>query len=127
MKINLIKTIGVALLGLAAAGSYAAPVLVPHGFIKGNAYEQMSPAEKQRYAAGVFDGMVLAPMFANVGVPETLRLQQCALAMNLDDAQLMAIVDKYMANVPEQWGLDMGWLVYRALIDACNKTGHPLH
>ena len=139
MKTNLVKAIvvgvlalGLLALGLLALGGSAMAAGVPNvrtyaGFIFGSAYRQMSQSEKQRYVAGAFDGMLLAPQFAGANLPRSERLEQCGQAMNLDDGQLVAIVDKYLADHPEYLGYPMNYSVYNALDDACNKTGHPIN
>lgn len=109
-----------------SSGATAQSVYVPHGFETGNDYQQMMPLERQRYAAGVLDGYMAAPMLAVRDLPVVRALQRCDEKMALTDVQLQAIIDRYMADNPERWGDDMGELVLNALINACRKIGAPI-
>lgn len=99
---------------------------VPQGFFTGNKYEQFSAIEKRRYVSGVIDGLLVSPAMALTSLPRALNLQRCELAAHMTDAQIQAIVDKFMANNPERWGEDMGGLVFGAMLQACAKEGTPL-
>jgi uncharacterized membrane protein len=120
------KAIAASALVVLSMTTYGQGIYVPHGFMIGNAYEQMSPLERQRYLAGVMDGYLTAPMFAMKEVPRIVTLQRCVLVMQLNDRQLAAIVDKYMSENPEQWGQDMNILTFQAIRGACLKVDIPL-
>ncbi|WP_186210227.1 hypothetical protein [Burkholderia gladioli] len=116
------------LLGLAVLASSvpAQSVYVPHGFTTGNDYQQMTPIERGRFDVGVFDGFMAAPMLAEKDLPQARALQRCSGAMSLTNVQLVAIVDKYVADNPERWGDDMSVLELNAIIAACRKIGYPI-
>jgi hypothetical protein len=95
------------------------------GFYKGRDYRALSDLERRRYAAGVVDGMLLAPTF---GAPNPISeaagsttryrwLTQCVTDMT--DDQVAAIISKYLDAHPEHWHQDAHLSAYRALLDAC--------
>ncbi|MGS0625834.1 Rap1a/Tai family immunity protein [Ralstonia sp. VS2407] len=105
-----------------AAGS----VNVPRGYMNGNAYQSFSDLEKRRYVTGVVDGLLMAPIMAMKDTPRAIRLQSCEINHQMTDSQLVAIVDKYMAEHPESWGDDMAGLIFRSIRAACATVGSPL-
>lgn len=127
MKTNICKAIGVALIGLAAlsvtgACSAAASNAKSPGFENGNSYERMNSEQRLLYVVGVFDGL----MMFDTNSPGN-AVKKCVTDMQTPSGQLLAIVDKYMTDHPEDWGYSMSSNVYTALRDACIKTGHPLY
>lgn len=94
----------------------SAAVVVPYGFMSGNAYRALPEAGKQMYVTGVFDGLIGSPMFgANAHMVAAFK--QCMEGMNND--QLQAIVDKYLNAHPEIWHYPMQVHAYNAIIDIC--------
>lgn len=99
---------------------------MPHSFMTGSSYRQFSPVERQRYVAGVVDGFFFAPMLAATQVRRVYKLQTCAVNHQMNDAVIAAVVDKFVADNPEIGGADMGYIVFRAMGDACAKLGNPI-
>jgi len=76
----------------------------------------MNAEEKTAYIEGVCDGFLMAPAF---GAPNsgTKPLLQCISGMN--NAQVTAIFDKYLAERPERWHVSANMLMHEALVKAC--------
>jgi hypothetical protein len=111
---------------VAMAANAAGGVFVPHSLMTGSQYQQFSPAERQRYVAGVVDGFFFAPMLAATQVMRVYKLQACAVDHQMNDAVITAIVDKFVADNPEIGGEDMHYIVFRAMRGACAKLGNPI-
>jgi hypothetical protein len=120
------KMIVAGLLASFVVTAHAAGVQVPRGRITGNTYQQFSAPQKQSYVIGVVDGLFASPVMAMTDVPRALRLVTCVNNAQMTDAQIQAIVDKFMTNNPERWGEGMGSLVYGAMREACAKENTPL-
>lgn len=114
------------ILACAAMAHAAGSVNVPRGYMSGNAYQGFSDLEKRRYVTGVVDGLLMAPIMAMRDTPRAIRLQSCEINHQITDNQLVAIVNKYMAEHPESWGDDMAGLVFRAIRAACATVGSSL-
>jgi hypothetical protein len=92
------------------------PFVIWSGFLTGNAFRELSEAEKAAYLEGIWDGYVLALSFA--GPPAAVpTLIGCI--PHLQNDQLLAIVNKHMQEHPERWGDPMGLIVYNALPKEC--------
>lgn len=86
------------------------------GFLKGNDFRQLSDAEKTAYLMGIWDGYMFAPAIGGKSKNDQI-LNDCI--PNLQADQLLAIVNKYMDEHPEQWGEPMNFIVYSALPKSC--------
>jgi|GEM_PF-5021130 len=86
------------------------------GFLKGNDFRQRSEAEKTAYLMGVWDGYMFAPAIGGKAKNDQI-LYDCI--PNLLADQLLAIVNKYMDEHPENWGWPMNLIVYAALPKSC--------
>jgi len=97
----------------------AQDVYIHNGFIRGNDYRSWNATEKNRYAVGVIEGMLLAPLF---GAPkEQLSwLEECAAGMN--SRQIIAILDRFLDDNPARWHEYMHTLAYTAMNDACTEN-----
>lgn len=110
----------IALGALIAISIAPTPVLtvvwVPHGAYTGLEYRQRTEDERSYYLAGLWDGLLAAPLF---GADEKLSesFHQCLLQFKT--AQLLAIVDKHLADHPVQWQQDMQALALSALRESC--------
>ena len=91
-------------------------MLIKSGFIDGNEYRDFSGDEKRVYLMGLMDGSFLAPVY---GAPKARIewLERCVTGMT--DAQLVAIIDKFLQANPARWHNDMHTLVYSAMLEAC--------
>jgi hypothetical protein len=91
-------------------------VIIDFGFLRGNSYRQLSEVMRRGYVMGIVDGFYYSPMF---GAPEKEvdRLSKCLTGWS--DTQVMAVVDKWLANKPARWHEPMHVLTHTALADAC--------
>jgi hypothetical protein len=97
----------------------------PHvydGFLHGHDYNRLRKNERMAFDMGVITGFFFAPAFGATQV-STRQLNACVKSMSLNGAQLEAIVAKWMAAHPEDWGDVMHSTVYRAFGDACRAIG----
>jgi hypothetical protein len=116
------------IVGFSIAGQGGDSVSVHNGFIAGQEFRELSERDRCRYAAGLVDGMFLAPLFGAPKrttfkpkqMPPTSRaewLEACVEGMT--DTQVAAIISKYLADHPARWHESVGPLAYSALIDSC--------
>jgi hypothetical protein len=105
-------------------------VWIHDDFYKGRDFRLLSERERRVYAAGILDGMLLAPFFgAPAGdlskiergevVPTTRSewLAKCVVGMN--DEQVAAIITKYLNDHPERWHEGAHLSTYSAMIESC--------
>jgi hypothetical protein len=93
-------------------------VVIKSGFLTGNQYRAMTDDARRKYAMGIVDGIFLSPFFG--AKKENLsRLERCLSGMQ--DTQLVAILDKDLAEHPTRWHEPMNTLSYFAFIYACGK------
>lgn len=94
-------------------------VYVKSGVHTGQSYMAAGYEQRVGYAAGLLDGLLLAPLMGGRGeVVERLRV--CVIGMS--DTQLAAILDKYTQENPSRWHQPMNIIGYSAIILACPKT-----
>lgn len=113
------------LFGLFVAVALTVPVTVTtalavdvrNGFVTGNLYRQLSEGEKSVYAAGLVDGMMLAPVFSERASGNVERLWKCVEPMT--NAQLAAIFSEWLTGRPEIWHRGMNSVANDALIKVC--------
>jgi hypothetical protein len=116
------------MLAAVSVASHARDYHLPPGITTGNDYQDYSVTDRQRYLAGVLDGIYLAPQLAQQQhLARVEKLSRCESVMRLTGVQLVAIVDHYMADHPEQWGGSMNTIAYKALADACRKNAAPIN
>lgn len=110
-----------ALLVLIAGGTAAQadPVAIKTGFYSGNEYRQLSQSQKMTYAAGVVDGIFLAPLY---GAPKRQLLWLESCIVGITDEQVTAIIDKFMGENPARWHEPMHILAFTALRAACDRS-----
>lgn len=96
----------------------ADPIAIKSGFYTGNSYRALGTTSKRNYLAGFVDGAFIAPLF---DAPKTeLRwVERCVTEMT--DEQLVAVVDKWLAENPARWHESMNILAFVALKEACPK------
>lgn len=94
------------------------------GMISGNEYLS-SGLSKRSYVTGIIDGIFIGPVFSETTGDKSLIwwLQNCLAGM--ENTQMVAIIDKYMKEHPEEWHEDMHVIVYRAFANLCPDS--PLH
>ena len=93
-------------------------VLIHNGFGTGQAYLEMSSAQKRAYAMGVINGMLLAPLFS---APKKAMLWLESCAVNMTDSQVAAILTKYLEQNPGRWHETPHAPMFVAMKDACPK------
>ncbi len=93
------------------------PFIIWTGFLTGNAFRELSEAEKIAYLMGIWDGYIFALSFA--GEPPATVQTFIDCIPHLENHQLLAIVNKYMQEHPERWGDPMGSIVSAALPKEC--------
>ena len=99
-------------------------IAVPHAeALTGNEWKRMGEFARQFYVVGVVDAWAsvasIQKEFPVSGAGVLSRLARCAFEREMTYAQMAAIVEKYMANHPENWHRAMSWLVWEAMNDAC--------
>ena len=124
---------GVAL-GLSVVGAAAnhlpdkAAVTIHRGFLTGMDFRKLTMAEQRSYAAGIVDGMLLAPAFdapkrddfqpkAMAAASRIEWLETCVEGM--DDEQVAAMISKWLRDHPERWHHTLHTSVYAAMLDSC--------
>ncbi len=111
-----------ALAFLVTAWDPTAPVEVPFGFESGNGYLQMAEPQRHAFAMGLFDAfMASTAIGSDVGVVH--RIKDCAMGMKSN--QVMAILDKYLRDHPEEWHHDMGMMFLRTISQTCPGAVWP--
>ena len=104
-------------LAVPVAGTTAFAADVHNGFIIGDLYRGLSEAEKSAYAAGLVDGMLLAPAFGARASGNVERLWECTLPMTR--VQLAALFSKWLTDHPELWHEGMNSVANDALTKVC--------
>lgn len=95
-----------------------APVEIRNGFYTGSTFRDSQTTSKRAYAAGLMDGMLLAPLF---GAPKAsmYRLENCIA--NMTDEQLAAILSKELEEHSESWQGGAHVAMYRGMISRCPR------
>lgn len=106
---------------IAATWCYAEPnhpVEIKKGFLTGNSFRDLSYAGKRGYAMGFLDGALMSPMF-DAPKRETRWIETCVVGMT--DEQVVAILDKFLANNPARWHEQMNILAWVAMKEGCQR------
>lgn len=82
-------------------------------YFSGNAYLKLDDSRKQFYIAGIVDSM---RVFAVLN-PDSNPMILCTKEMTID--QVKAIVEKFMAENPEEWHNGMASLAMTGIMEAC--------
>jgi hypothetical protein len=92
--------------------------LVSQGFVKAEQYVGFGQPEQGIYAAGLMDGIYLAPMFDAPNRDKYLiALKTCVKDMT--STQVAAIITKYAKAHPEKWHMGTNLVAYQALGEVC--------
>ena len=92
--------------------------LVNQGFIKTEKYLGFGEAEQAIYAAGLMDGIFLAPAFDAPSKGKYLvAMQTCVNRMT--NTQVAAIIAKYAKDHPEEWHVGANVVAWKALRGVC--------
>jgi hypothetical protein len=106
------------LLATAAANAQQAPVVVKTGFLSGADFRVLSSEGKRGYVQGFTDGVFVAPLFKALK-SEVIWIESCITGMT--DVQLVAILEKWLADNPARWHNPMNVLAYNSLRETCPK------
>lgn len=115
---NIFISIALLFLTINSLDSHAADDIYIHdGFVDGNEFMKFKKYEKEKYAMGVIDGLLLAPL---LGSPESniKWLKKCVVGMNSN--QVVVLLNNYLANNPAKWHQSMHTLSYVAIKNGCN-------
>jgi len=118
MRLRQIAVIGLVLLVLAPIVHSEEGVLIHNGFLTGKDYLEMSSSQQKAYAAGVTNGMLLAPLF---GAPKERLTWFESCVTGMTDIQVGAILKKYLENNPGRWHESSHITMYSAMLNACSK------
>jgi hypothetical protein len=93
-------------------------VYIHDGFVKGEEFLRMPEVRQRAYAAGIVDGVFLAPLF---GAPKSQvsTVERCVEGMS--DSQIAAILAKYIRERPARWHEHAHTLAFGALRDSCPR------
>ena len=105
------------MLSCSAAGQ-SDGIVIKSGFITGIEYRAFDTNEKKKYVMGLLDGTFLAPFF-DAKKNKIEWLERCATGMN--DAQIIAVVDRYLSDNPARWHESMNALAFLAFKHACTN------
>ena len=87
------------------------------GFVSGNEFIEYTENQKLGYIMGVFDGLMISPVFCKLKDENYKQLYKCT--KNMTNTQIKAIVKKYMEENPSRWDNPMNSLIVEALFEAC--------
>ena len=101
------------------AATQGQPVAIHNGFLTGQDFRNLTEAGKRSYAAGLVDGMLLAPF---VGAPKARLewLETCVTGMS--DEQVAAIISKFVRDNPARWHEPLHVQFYAAVKQACPQA-----
>ena len=102
--------------------SAASTVVIHKGIFTGDEFLELDSDQRRIYAAGLIDGMFLAPFF---GAPRTdLKwFEDCVKGMQ--DDQVAAILQKRLHDHPSDWSQYAHTEMYAALKATCPKAVAP--
>ena len=91
-------------------------VAINPGFFKSEEFLQMPETQQRGFAAGLVDGIYLAPL---MGAPqENIEpFHKCIVGMS--DTQVAAIIQEFLKDHPEKWHERLSMEAYNALNTAC--------
>jgi hypothetical protein len=93
-------------------------VCVRSSFLTGNEYVKLDKFNKLSYVTGVIDGFSAAPLF---GAPANKVKWYDNCISEMTNGQIVAIIDKYLKEHPEEWHWHMHVLIHNALREINNR------
>jgi hypothetical protein len=107
------------LIAVTSIGWQQKSVAINQGFFRSEEFLQMPEAQKEGFAAGLVDGIYLAPI---LGAPEENieRLHNCIAGMST--TQVAAIIEKFLKEHPEKWHQRLNVEAYNAVDAACGSN-----
>lgn len=94
------------------------PVYVKEGFLTGNSFRALSYDGKRGYAIGFLEGIFISPMF---DAPKSGLQWVEGCTVGMADAQVVAIMEKFLVENPARWHQQMNVLAWAALKEGCGK------
>ena len=91
-------------------------VVVKPGWLTGNSYQALSELQKRSFVIGFVDGLFVAPVL-RAPKSELAWLERCTPGKT--DAQLVAIVDRWLAVNPSRLQEQINMLAFQAFVEAC--------
>ena len=92
--------------------------VIKSGFLTGTQYRSLNGIDRQKYAMGLIDGILLSPFFG-ADNKRLAWLELCATGMNGE--QIVAILDKYLRENPARWHESMNTLTYFSMKQECGR------
>lgn len=93
--------------------------IVTEGFINTEKYLGLGEAEQAIYAAGLMDGIFLAPAFDAPSKGKYLVAMQTCVVKRMTNTQVAAIITKYAKDHPEEWHVGANVIAWKALRGVC--------
>jgi hypothetical protein len=110
---------GMFLLAFRRASAQERIASISPGFFKGEDFLKMPQAQKSGFAAGLMDGIYLAPLMGAPNDDQILvSLHKCVVGMS--DEQVAAIIEKHLKEHPESWHERLNIQSYDALAAVCH-------
>jgi hypothetical protein len=100
-------------------------VYVSAGFLQGRDYLALSDDERAAYAAGLFNGMSVAHLIADVSESQVHWLDACSRGMTA--RQVAEIIRKDIQGSPPEWHFQINLLGLNAMLRACQQYNPPPH
>ena len=120
MRVIVLASIVLAATSAAAhwQGRSVDPVTIHNGFLTGTEYLALPEEGRWFYAAGLVDGILLAPL---LGAPQAnlVGVETCVTGM--DNHQAAAILTAHLRMRPEIWHTSAHTAMYAALVERCPK------
>jgi hypothetical protein len=112
--------ISVLLLALLPQTGIPQGVRVHNGFLKAEDFLHLSAERQRSYAAGVVDGMLLAPLF---GAPDSgQKIRSFGVCIEgMSDIQVAAIIEKFLRDHPERWNDPLNAVVFSSMTEGCAR------
>lgn len=95
------------------------PAEVWPGFIKAERYIHLGLTQQSMYAAGLVDGMYLAPVFDAPNKDKYLTAMRTCIK-RMTSTQVAAIITKFTREHPEKWDMGANVVGWQALREACD-------
>ena len=106
---------------LAAAFSHSAKdhtIKFRAGYLKGDTFRDLNPAEKSGYAMGFVDGIFISPVF-KARKQDLEWFESCVLKMS--NEEIVETFENYLNDNPTYWHLPMNSLAYSAMAEGCSR------
>jgi len=105
---------------LAFSGFSQQGVMVHNGFLKSEEFVRMDAMSQSKYAVGIVDGMLLAPLFGAPDNGQKIRAFGACIE-GMSDTQVAAIINKFLRDHPERWNDPLNAAVFSAMTEGCLK------